>query len=117
MRQKAKLALLGLVLVAAASGSATAQETKAPAPKPAPALPSVDQILDKYVQALGGKAAIEKLNSRVTKGRFEVPEQGLTGSLDAYAKAPNKTASVVELTGGGQFRPGYDGTLDRKSVV
>jgi len=73
MRQKAKLALLGLVLVAAASGSATAQETKAPAPKPASALPSVDQILDKYVQALGGKAAIEKLNSRVTKGKFEVP--------------------------------------------
>src|SRR5437879_11000914 len=51
MRRKAKLVLLGLVLVAAASGSATAQETKAPAPKPAPALPSVDQILDKYVRS------------------------------------------------------------------
>ncbi len=111
MERKVKLVLLSLVLIAAAGGSATAQETKAPAPKPTPAPPSVDQILDKYVQALGGKAAIEKLNSRVTKGSFEVPEQGLTGSLDAYAKAPNKTASVVEIAGVGQFRQGFDGTL------
>lgn len=111
MRRKVKLVLLGLVLVAVASGSTTAQETKAPTPKPTPALPSVDQILDKYVQALGGKAAIEKLNSRVTKGTLEVADQGLTGSLDACAKAPNKTASVVEITGVGQFRQGFDGTL------
>lgn len=111
MRRTVKLVLLGLVLVAGASGSTTAQETKAPAAKPTPALPSVDQILDKYVQALGGKAAIEKLNSRVTKGTFEIPDQGLTGSLDAYSKAPNKTASIVEITSLGRFRQAFDGTL------
>ena len=32
------------------------------------ALPTIDQVLDKYVQAMGGQAAIEKVKSRVIKG-------------------------------------------------
>src|SRR5258707_2092554 len=47
-----------------------------PSPRPAEnqgsaqreALPTTDQILDKYTQSLGGPAAIEKLKSRVMKG-------------------------------------------------
>ena len=31
-------------------------------------LPTVEQILDKYVAAIGGRAAIERLNTRVSKG-------------------------------------------------
>src|SRR4029453_7660133 len=42
----------------------------APAPpkKEEPTSPTVDQVLDKYVQAIGGTAAWEKIKSRVTKG-------------------------------------------------
>src|SRR5262245_55927691 len=32
------------------------------------AMPSVDQILDRYVQAIGGKEALAKLKSRISKG-------------------------------------------------
>ncbi len=101
-------AVFSLLLAMAASVPAGAQAAQAAAPKPAPALPTVDQVLDKYVQALGGKASIEKLTSRVSKGTFEAP--GIEGSVEIYAKAPNKTASVVDVAGFGQVRQAFDGS-------
>ena len=50
---------------------------------------SVDEILDKYVQAVGGKAAIEKVTTRVMKGKLENPDEG-PSPTEIYAKAPNK---------------------------
>jgi outer membrane lipoprotein-sorting protein len=73
------------------------------------ALPSVDQILDKYVQAIGGKAAIEKQTSRVSKGTFEIAAFGATGTAEVYAKAPNKAASVINVAGYGVVQEGFDG--------
>ena len=40
---------------------------------PPPALPSVDQILAKYVQALGGEQAIRKVTSRVITATQYIP--------------------------------------------
>lgn len=82
------------------------QDTKPPA-----ATPSVDQILEKYSQALGGKAAIEKISSTVVKGKFEVPAMGLTGTLETYAKAPNKAASIINIEGFGMVKGGFNGTV------
>lgn len=73
--------------------------------------PTVDQILDKYVQALGGKAAYEKLTSRVSKGTFELPAQGLTGTVEIDSKAPNKSLLLVELAGLGRIQQGFDGVV------
>ena len=110
MRRTVKLALLGLALILATSIRAVAQAPQTPPEKPTPALPSVDQVLDKYVQSLGGKAAIEKLTSRVSKGTFEA-DQGVSGEIEFYSKAPNKLALVVDLSGLGQVRQGFDGTV------
>jgi len=96
---------------------AAAQATQAPAPAPttAPAvtetLPTIDQVLDKYVEALGGKAAIQKATSRVAKGTFELPEMGASGTLTIYAKAPNKTLVVVDVPGFGIIKQAFDGTI------
>ncbi len=103
------LAVFSLLLAVAPSAPARAQTPQAPAPKPAAAVPTVDQVLDKYVQALGGKAAIEKLTSRVSKGTFEAP--GIEGSIEIYAKAPNKAASMVDVPGFGQVRQAFDGSV------
>lgn len=74
-------------------------------------LPGVDTILDKYVQATGGKAAYRKLTSRVIKGTIEgIPGMAALG-WEMYAKAPNKTLSVVEITGFGSVTEGYDGRV------
>jgi hypothetical protein len=66
-------------------------ETEA-AGKPA-SMPSLDQILDKYVTALGGAAAMQKISSRVEKGTLSTTQPGrpqVRLPVETFAKAPNK---------------------------
>jgi outer membrane lipoprotein-sorting protein len=72
-------------------------------------LPTVDQILAKGIEASGGKAALEKLNSRVMKGTIEVVTFGVSGPIEMYAKAPNKQFSRSEFAGYGDVLQGFDG--------
>ena len=80
--------------------------TKPEAAKPA-AMPPADQIVDKYVQALGGAEALGKISSRVEKGN-------LTGfgdrqfPIEVYAKAPDKRLSVMHMPNGESITA-YDG--------
>jgi hypothetical protein len=79
--------------------------------KAAAADPTVDQILDKYVQALGGRQAIEKITSRMAKGTFEVTTMGIKGEVEIYSKAPNKILTIQNISGIGEVRDGYDGRV------
>ena len=106
------------LLFAAPTGSAFAQEKPQPAKAPeantakaTAAEPTVDQILDKFVRAIGGRQAVEKVTSRVTKGTFEVTTMGLKGEIEIYAKAPNKTLTIQNLSGVGVIRDGFDGKI------
>jgi hypothetical protein len=104
-------------LFAAPTGAAFAQQNPQPAKAPeavakAPsAEPTVDQILDKYVQAIGGRQAVEKITSRVAKGAFEVSTMGLKGEIEIYAKAPNKSLTIQNVSGIGEILDGYDGKI------
>lgn len=73
---------------------------------PPAALPTVDQVIDKYVAAMGGRAALEKQTSRVSKGTVEIPDVGLSGSFEISEKAPDKSLSVLQLPGLGLVREG-----------
>src|SRR5262249_28345881 len=73
-------------------------------------MPTAEQVVDKYIQAIGGKAAYEKLNTRMEKGTFEFPAMGATGSVEGYSKAPNKNIVVVSIEGVGEFKQGFTGT-------
>lgn len=77
--------------------------------QPAADLPTVDRILAKSVQALGGKTAIEKNTSRVMKGTIEVVTFGASGPCEIYSKAPNKQLTRSDFEGYGQVLQGYDG--------
>ncbi|HKQ80366.1 MAG TPA: hypothetical protein VJ810_42120 [Blastocatellia bacterium] len=110
--------VINALLFAGPTGAAFAQEKPQPAKAPevntakaTAAEPTVDQILDKYVQAIGGRQAVEKITSRVTKGTFEVSSAGLTGEIEIYAKAPNKTLRIQKLSGVGEILDGYDGKI------
>ena len=52
------------------SATGTPPATGAPqaTPRPTPALPSADEILNKYIAAIGGQTAIDKTKSRSVKG-------------------------------------------------
>ncbi len=88
-------------------------ETQVPAQEAQPAepLPALDDILAKLVENSGGEAAILKINSRHTKGTFDIPAMGANGTFDSYAKAPDKSLTVIDVPGFGVIQMGYDGTV------
>ncbi|MGA8143348.1 MAG: c-type cytochrome [Candidatus Acidiferrales bacterium] len=95
----------------AGSAAVAGQGIKAPsAPEPseapsssgagsAAALPSVDEILAKYVQAIGGTEAIQKASTRIEKGTVEGP-RGLHATIETYRKAPNEAFAVLHAPNG-----------------
>jgi hypothetical protein len=108
----AALFLVMLVgVIAAAQETGQKPEAKPEDSKVAEVLPTVDQIIEKYVEAMGGKAALEKITSRVTKGTFDLPAFGASGTWEAYAKAPNKSISITDVPNFGLIRNGFDGTI------
>jgi photosynthetic reaction center cytochrome c subunit len=62
------------------------------------ATPSPDQLLDKYVQALGGATAVDKVNSRIMKGTIDFG--GKSFPIDIYAKDPEKRISFTHTPEG-----------------
>jgi tetratricopeptide (TPR) repeat protein len=71
--------------------------------------PSVDELLTRYVEALGGAKAINALKSRVTKGTVDVPGVSRGGSFETYAEGPNKMLTVIEAHPFGLIKVGYNG--------
>jgi photosynthetic reaction center cytochrome c subunit len=63
------------------------------------ALPAAEQLLDKYLAAVGGAEALEKITSRVEKGTLSA-FGGQHFAMDVYSKAPDKRFSVMHLQGG-----------------
>lgn len=74
-------------------------------------LPTAEEVLDKAVDALGGKAALEKHRNRVSKGTFEIPAMGQKGTLHSFEAEPNKYYQVIELPGGLKVESGSDGEV------
>ncbi len=72
-------------------------------------LPAVDEVLARYVQALGGAEAIKAPNSRVMKGRLDVAGVSRGGSFEIHAQAPNKMFSVMQAYPLGTVKVGYNG--------
>jgi Photosynthetic reaction centre cytochrome C subunit len=59
------------------------------------------QILDKYIQALGGAAAVAKLTSYTGKGTYQGFDSDFSDvPVDVYAKAPGMRTLVVHMRGG-----------------
>ncbi|HTQ58196.1 MAG TPA: hypothetical protein VMI94_27225 [Bryobacteraceae bacterium] len=73
------------------------------------AQPSVDQILEKYAQALGGQAAYQKVTTRVLTGTIEIPDDNLTGTARVIAKAPGAYRMTLDIPGYGTVETVLDG--------
>ena len=91
----------------------------AEAPKPARAeyehehdtspasLPSGDPVMAKYLEAVGGKAALDKVATRVEKGNALMPGgRGLP--IEVFAKSPDQRVSVMH-TPNGESVTAYNG--------
>ena len=62
-------------------------------------MPSGVPVFDKYIQAAGGAAALDKVSSRVEKGNAMMPE-GPPIPIDIYTKAPDQRVSVMHMQKG-----------------
>lgn len=79
-----------------------AKQTPAPAP---------DQLIDKYIQALGGSSAVENVTSRVMKGSISFAGQSVP--IEIYCKAPDARVSFVHMREGDSITAfnGHEGWL------
>ena len=77
-------------------------------------LPRAEQLLDKYLAAIGGAEALQKITSRVQKGTLTA-FGGQHFSVDVYSKAPDKRMSVMHLQGGDSVTA-FDGKQGWMSV-
>jgi hypothetical protein len=74
------------------------------APASGAAAIAADQIIEKYLTALGGADAIGKVTSRVMKGTIQTG--GSETPIELFTKAPNKRISISN----GQSFTAFDGT-------
>jgi photosynthetic reaction center cytochrome c subunit len=60
--------------------------------------PTADQLIDKYLQAVGGAAAVDKITSRVMKGTITFGDRNI--AIDIYSKDPDKRISFTHTPDG-----------------
>jgi hypothetical protein len=75
------------------------------------AQPSGDQLLDKYLQAVGGANATDSVTSRVMKGTIDFGGKSLP--IDIYSKDPEKRISFTHMPDGDSVTAfnGHEGWL------
>jgi hypothetical protein len=73
-------------------------------------LPKAETVLDRYIEATGGKAAYEKVRSSVASGTIEVPAQNLSGPITIY-RSEGRSYTVSELPGVGRIEEGVSGDV------
>ena len=72
-------------------------------------MPGVDELLARYVEAMGGAKAISALTSRVMIGTVDVAGVSRGGSFQTYTQAPNKTYAVIQAHPFGTTKYGFNG--------
>ncbi len=83
------------------------------APKPGTAaaeLPSARTIIDRHIEAIGGRKAVLAHTSTRATGSWNVPAQGMNGTFEVLAAKPNKIVLRIVLGGVGELLDGFDGT-------
>ena len=58
---------------------------------------TVDDVIEKHLEAIGGRAALGRVMSRTSIGTVTIARTGgdLAGSIESYAKVPNRTRTVM----------------------
>ncbi len=97
----AAAAVLFLAATAAGAVSSVAQE-----------LPPAQEVIARYVEAIGGAEAIRGHSSTYGRGTMELMGQGIRGEMHFYAAAGDKSLLVVSFADIGiETRTGYNGEV------
>jgi hypothetical protein len=85
-------------------------QTPAPAKAPAGALPEAKTIIDRHIEAIGGRAALKERKSTKVTATLLVATNGMTANIEIYSMRPNKQVTKMNFAGIGQMEEGFDGT-------
>lgn len=73
-------------------------------------LPSGREVVNRFIEAMGGRDVVLAQSGRHMTGTFDIPSQGMSGALDVYGQPPNKMLVRVTIQGIGEITSGFDGT-------
>jgi len=71
---------------------------------------TTEEIIQKMIEAIGGRKAIESVDDSTVTGTMELIQQGLSGELTIYKKEPGKMRLDIEIMGM-LITQAYDGNL------
>ncbi len=73
--------------------------------------PAADQLFEKYLKAVGGVSAVDKVSSRVMKGTITFGDSNVP--IEIYSKAPDERASFTHMPHGDSITvfDGHEGWL------
>jgi hypothetical protein len=94
----------GIVALLLASASADAQSGAGGV-----TLRSGREIADRHIEAIGGREALMKLESREVWASFEIPGERVRGTIEIFTARPNRRVLRVTPTDGGTDVTGFDG--------
>jgi hypothetical protein len=96
-RRPLRGALAAFFALAALPASGTAQT------------PTVDDIVDRYVQTIGGRDAVLAATSSRTLGRMEIPAAGMSGEIEVLIAGPGDMIQRSSIAGFGESTSGMTG--------
>ena len=100
------LAVMGALTVSCRPGNTPTAERNLNAE-----LPSGESIMEKFIEAIGGREAHKKIKNTVGKGTFEIVGMGIKGDVTVYGAEPNLTLMEMDIPGMGKMSEGCDGKI------
>ena len=97
-----RVTTLCLLLPLAFAGALTALAEEEP-------LPAAADLMDRYVEATGGREAYDRIENRVTTATLEFVGQGLSLDMTIHQARPNKNYTLIESEMIGKAEKGTDG--------
>jgi len=70
-----------------------------------------ETIIQRYLDAVGGREAIEKIHSRVAKGTFAMADMGMYAPFESYIRTPDRYRFRLDFAGMGSAENGVNGDI------
>ena len=97
LRAVSALTVAGAILIASAALAGEAD------------LPTGEELMEKLVAAKGGREALEKHTTSITKGAMIIDAIGLKADITSYAAKPDKSYVTIEIVDRGTIERGASG--------
>ncbi|KPK62184.1 MAG: hypothetical protein AMS21_08010 [Gemmatimonas sp. SG8_38_2] len=74
-------------------------------------LPTGREVIDRYVEAIGGEKAIREVSAQHMVGKMELRAQGVSADMEIFTAPPNKMLVKIEIPAVGSISTGFDGEV------